>query len=84
MGDQIKKISTKKVAGRKVGDLLIQVHEKHLPQPLSIVIEAKAGEIRVGGKEGLLKQLDDALIIYNAREELNVNSSVTKLKHLEI
>ena len=30
------------------------------------------------------KQLDDALIIYNAREELNVNSSVTKLKHLEI
>lgn len=72
MGDQIKKISTKKVAGRKVGDLLIQVHEKHLPKPLSIVIEAKAGATRVGGKEGLLKQLDDALGTRKAHYALGV------------
>ena len=40
MGDNIKRIGTKKVGGRKVGDLLIEVNEKYLQNPLRIVIEA--------------------------------------------
>ena len=61
MGDTIKRIGTRKVGGRNVGDLLIEVNEKHLQKPLKIVIEAKSAATSIGGKEGLLKQLEDSL-----------------------
>ena len=58
MGDRIKRVGTKKVAGRQVGDLLIEVNETYLRRPLKIVMEAKSARTRIGGKDGLLSQLD--------------------------
>ena len=72
MGDRVKKIGGRKVAGRKVGDLLIEVNEKQLQKPLSIVIEAKAGVQRIGGKDGLLNQLDLALDLRKAQYALGI------------
>jgi len=72
MGDRIKKIGRRKVAGRKVGDLLIVVNEKHLQKPLHIVIEAKAGMTQISGKDGLLNQLDLALDLRKSQYALGV------------
>ncbi|MFX1580548.1 MAG: hypothetical protein ACFFBJ_12940, partial [Promethearchaeota archaeon] len=83
MGDRIKKISTRKVAGRKVGDLLIEVNEKHLPKTMNIVIEAKAGPTRIGGKAGLIKQLDDAIGTRKAHYALGVVKVQNGLKGVD-
>ncbi|MFW9890137.1 MAG: hypothetical protein ACFFER_18290, partial [Candidatus Thorarchaeota archaeon] len=75
MGDNIKSIGTKKVGGRKVGDLLIEVNEKHLPKPLKIVIEAKSAATKIGGKDGLLKQLEDSLDARKAQYSIGVTKT---------
>ena len=71
-GDSIKMIGTKKVGGRKVGDLLIEVNEKQLEKPLKIVIEAKAAATNIGGKEGLLRQMDDSLDARKAQFSIGI------------
>ena len=72
MGDTVKKIGTRKIAGRKVGDLLIEVNEKHLDGPLLLVIEAKSAATKLSGKEGLLSQLETALDLRKAQFALGV------------
>ncbi|MFW9843084.1 MAG: hypothetical protein ACFFEV_00750 [Candidatus Thorarchaeota archaeon] len=72
IGDNIKSIGTKTVGGRKVGDLLIEVNEKHLQKPLKIVIEAKSASTNIGGKDGLLKQLEDSLDARKAHFSIGV------------
>ncbi len=73
-GDNIEIIGKKKVGGRKVGDLLIEVNEKSLQNPLKIVIEAKAASTSIGGKSGFLKQLEDSLDARRAQFAIGVVS----------
>lgn len=70
--DRVKKIGTTTTAGRQVGDLLIEVYEKHLSDPLRIIIEAKSGSLSVHGDDGLLKELDQAIELRKAQSAIGI------------
>ena len=80
MGDKVKRIGTRKSGTRKVDDLLIEVQEKHMEEPTRIVIEAKSGTQRIGGRKGLLRQLDDAMDLRKAQYSIGVGKEEDSLK----
>jgi hypothetical protein len=43
MGDNVRMIGKKQVAGRMVGDVVIQIQEKHMNTPLFLILEASSG-----------------------------------------
>jgi hypothetical protein len=60
--DHAERVGEETVDGTRVkrGDGLIEVEQEGF-EPLRIVIEAKRGKYDLGGKDGLLKQLSDAM-----------------------
>ncbi|MFH7242135.1 MAG: hypothetical protein ACHWZW_04715 [Spirulina sp.] len=57
--------------GRKVGDVLVEIFDEACAD-IKIVVETKAGQYNIGGKRGLIKQMQEAMEFRNAQAAIAV------------
>ena len=83
MGDTIRKVGTKQVAGRMVGDIVIEIHEKYMESPSFIILEAKSSSVSAYSDNGLLEQLSNAIELRGAQFGIGIVRKHENLKGIE-